>query len=146
MRRSGGSLGPIKSCTVKSTRPGHTTNRVRRGSYMVHESSKRDNRYQESKESPPSCRLDIPTSPSRSHLFYILCIFLKQIFRLPFVCICYNFNIRFSHIILLKEMVFQLKEGHGQCNIDQCETVVIRFASSKTELTPKSFENDEEVL
>ena len=49
-------------------------------------------------------------------------------------------------MVLLKERMFQLEEGHGQWNPDQCETVVILFAGSETELAPERFEDDEEVL
>lgn len=53
---------------------------------------------------------------------------------------------RFSNLVLLQEGVFQLEEGHGQWNPDQCETVVILLAGSETELAAKRFEDDEDVL
>jgi len=53
---------------------------------------------------------------------------------------------RFSDLVPLKEGVFQLQEGHDQWNPDQCETVVILFAGSETELAAKSLEDNEEVL
>lgn len=55
-------------------------------------------------------------------------------------------NMRFSDLILLKEGVFQLEEGHGQWYPDQCEAVVIQFAGPETELSAKRFEDDDEVL
>lgn len=53
---------------------------------------------------------------------------------------------RFSDLVLLREGVFQLEEGHGQWNPTQCETAVILLAGSETELAAKRFEDDEEVL
>jgi hypothetical protein len=64
---------------------------------------------------------------------------------IPFVH-CHICNMRFSDMVLLKTGVFQLERGHGQWNPDQCETVVILFAGSETELTPRRFEEDQEVL
>lgn len=43
-------------------------------------------------------------------------------------------KMEFSELIPLKEGVFLLEEGDGQWPPNQCETVVIQFAGSETEL------------
>ena len=53
---------------------------------------------------------------------------------------------KFSELIPLKEGVFLLEEGDGQWHPNQCETVVIQFAGSETELAAQRFEDDDEVL
>ena len=53
---------------------------------------------------------------------------------------------RFSDLVPLKEGVFQLEEGNGQWKPDQCETAVILFAGTETELTLQKFKDDDEVL
>ena len=51
-----------------------------------------------------------------------------------------------SDMVPLKESVFQLERGHVQWNAEQCEAAVIAFVGCETELDPKKFKEDEEVL
>ena len=53
---------------------------------------------------------------------------------------------KFSELILLKEGVFLLEKGDSQWHPEQCETIVIQFAGSETELAAQRFEDDDEVL
>ena len=52
---------------------------------------------------------------------------------------------KLRELILLKEGIFQLEEGHGRWKPAQCELVVILFAGSETELAPNRFEDDDDV-
>lgn len=51
-----------------------------------------------------------------------------------------------SDLILLKEGVFQLEEGHGKWSTDQCEAAVIAFAGFEAKLDFTEFGDDQEVL
>ena len=53
---------------------------------------------------------------------------------------------KFFELVPLKEGVFLLEEGHAQWHSNQCETVVIQFAGSETELAAQRFEDDTEIL
>ncbi len=53
---------------------------------------------------------------------------------------------KLSDLVPLMEGVFQLEEGHGEWNADQCEAVVIAFAGSEAKLDLNKFEKDQEVL
>ena len=55
-------------------------------------------------------------------------------------------KMKFSELIPLKKGVFLLEEGDGHWHPNQCETVVIQFAGSETELAAQRFEDDDEVL
>ena len=57
-----------------------------------------------------------------------------------------SFIMKFSDLVLLRKGIFQLEKGYGQWNPEQCESVVILFAGTETELTSKNFKNDDEVL
>ena len=61
--------------------------------------------------------------------------------------VSYNISkMKFSELNLLKEGVFLLEKGDSQWHPKQCETIVIQFAGSETELAAQRFEDDDEVL
>ena len=49
---------------------------------------------------------------------------------------------KLSDLVPLKEGVFQLEEGHGEWNPDQCEAVVTAFADSEAKLDLNKVEED----
>ena len=49
---------------------------------------------------------------------------------------------KLPEMVPLEEGVFQLEQGHGQWNLEQCESAVIAFASCDN----KKFREDEDVL
>jgi len=52
---------------------------------------------------------------------------------------------KFRDMIPLKKGKFQLEKGHHGWKPGQCDTVIIRFAGSETELAPNTFDDDEDV-
>ena len=53
---------------------------------------------------------------------------------------------KLSDMVPLEKGVFQLEQGHSQWNPKQCESAIIAFAGCETDLFPKEFREDEDVL
>lgn len=65
---------------------------------------------------------------------------------LTFVYVSYSFNMKLSDMVPLEEGVFQLEQGHGQWNSEECESAIIASAGCETDLITKEFREDEDVL
>ncbi len=53
---------------------------------------------------------------------------------------------KLSDLVTLREGIFQLEKGHTDRSPERCESVVLLFAGSETQLTTQKFEKDDEVL
>lgn len=89
---------------------------------------------------------EVPRSLSFAITFSCFCASFSYLRYRPLYDISAVVNMKFSDLIFLEEGVFQLEDGHGQWQPEQCEAVVIDFAGSETELAAKRFEDDEEIL
>lgn len=57
-----------------------------------------------------------------------------------------SFVMKLSDLVTLREGIFQLEKGHTDRSPERCESVVLLFAGSETQLTTQKFEKDDEVL
>ena len=55
-------------------------------------------------------------------------------------------NMKLSDLIPIQEGIYELEKGRGERSFREGDTIVIRFGSIETDLTPKKIVEDAEIL